>query len=46
MVSKILLNIKEKFSSEEIKNYLSKICEKSSFEIFECYRLQNVHKSY
>ena len=34
MAAEILLNSKEKFSSEEMKNYLNKLCEKSSFEIF------------
>ena len=34
MAAEILLNTKEKFSSEEIKNYLNKLCEKSCFEIF------------
>ena len=34
MAAEILLNNKEKFNSEEIKNYLNKLCEKSSFEIF------------
>jgi len=34
MAAEILLKSKEKFSSEEIKNYLNKLCEKSSFEIF------------
>ena len=34
MAAEILLNNKEKFSFEEIENYLNKLCEKSSFEIF------------
>ncbi len=34
MGAEILLNNKEKFNSKEIKKYLNKLCEKSSFEIF------------
>jgi len=34
IAAEILLNNKEKFNSEEIKNYLNKLCEKNSFEIF------------
>lgn len=34
MAAEILLNCKGKFNSKEIKKYLNKLCEKSSFEIF------------
>ena len=34
MAAEILLNSKEKFGCEEIKNYLNKLCEKNSLEIF------------
>jgi hypothetical protein len=34
IAAEILLNSKEKFNSEEVQNYLNKLCEKSSTEIF------------
>lgn len=34
MAAEILLNEKEKFNPEELENYLNKLCEKSSLDIF------------
>jgi hypothetical protein len=34
MAAEILLKNKKKFHSKELENYLNKLCEKSSLEIF------------